>query len=512
MIIGRCVGETSLIDVNFISKEIPKVGEYVSLNYDGKTVLGMIESLVRGSVSLNGDIYDPNTIEKIREIEGEDYYIKGNVRILGNIDDNLKIPRTPPPPGTEIKVADDNVLRKIFKVNNGIKIGNLISQEDVDVRIDINKMVSRHLSILAMTGAGKSNTVSVIIDGLLQHNGCILIFDMHSEYVGAEFKNGGVNRINPIINPIYMSFAEIKGLANIPSSAYIQERYFREAYKEASVLVKSGETDTKDFIEIMRNVLDKWYKTKMLSGKELNASDKSKIMDVINKMDDLQTKYDNLLNINGGNILSQLKLGVANVFDLGQTDEAAAEVIVSHVLRNALKNRKAALNNKEESMYEKPLDFPVFFIIEEAHILAPKSRNPTSKYWISRVAREGRKFGLGLCLVSQSPKSVDPDALSQANNMIILRLVEPQDQRHVQSASESLSEDFLKQLPSLNVGEAIILGLMVKVPTLVKIDEFKGRTVGGDIDIIDQWNSNKIKEIANIKDQEDEFKQLGGNY
>ncbi|MBZ9570519.1 ATP-binding protein [Methanobrevibacter sp. TMH8] len=512
MIIGRCVGETSLIDVSFISKEMPKVGEYVSLKYDGKIVLGMIESLVRGSVSLNGDIYDPNTIEKIREIEGEDFYIKGNVRILGDIDDNLKIPRTPAPPGTEISVASEEVLRKIFKVDNGLKIGSLISQEDVDVKIDVNNMVSRHLAILAMTGAGKSNTVSVLIDGLLQHNGCILIFDMHSEYVGAEFDNGEVNRIEPIINPIYMSFAEIKGLANIPSSAYIQERYFREAYKEAKAIVKSGEADTIDFIEIMRDVLDKWYNTEMFRGKEINSSEKSKIMDVINKMDDLQDKYYNLLNINGGNILSQLKLGVANVLDLGQADESAAEVIVSHVLRNALKSRKVAMQNKEDSMYEKPLEFPVFFIMEEAHILAPKNRNPASKYWISRIAREGRKFGLGLCLVSQSPKSVDPDALSQANNMIILRLVEPQDQRHVQSASESLSEDLVKQLPSLNVGEAMVLGLMVKVPTLVKIDEFTGRTVGGDIDIIDQWQSIKAKDVSDIKDQEEEFRQLGGNY
>ena len=54
--------------------------------------------------------------------------------------------------------------------------------------------------------------------------------------------------------------------------------------------------------------------------------------------------------------------------------------------------------------------------------------------------------------------------------MIILRLVEPEDQRHVQSASESLSQDLVNQLPSLNVGEAIVLGLMAKVPTLVKID------------------------------------------
>ncbi|MDR0901107.1 MAG: ATP-binding protein, partial [Methanobrevibacter sp.] len=501
-----------LVDVGFISKEMPKVGEYVSLTYDGKRILGMIESLVRGSVSLNGEIYDPDTIEKIREIEGDDFYIKGKVRILGDIDDNLKIPRTPAPPGTEIKLADENILKEVFQVNNSLKIGHLISQENVEVNVDINKMISRHLAILAMTGAGKSNTVSVLIDGLLEYNGCMLIFDMHSEYVGAEFNNGEVNIIDPIINPLYMSFAEIKGLANIPSSAYIQERYFREAYKDASNLAKEGEANSRDFVEIMRSVLQKWFNDEMFRNKEINAADKNKIMDVINKVDDLQSKYDNLLNINAGNILSQIKPGKANVLNLGQTDESAAEVIVSHVLRNALKSRKAFMHNKEEDLYNKHLEFPVFFILEEAHILAPKSRSTNSKFWISRIAREGRKFGLGLCLVSQSPKSIDPDALSQANNMIILRLVEPQDQRHVQSASESLSEDLVQQLPSLNIGEAMILGLMAKVPTLVKIDEFKGRTHGDDIDIIDLWKSKKYENKKIIKEQEQEFKDLGGNY
>ena len=91
-------------------RKCPKVGEYVSLEYDGKKVLGMIEALVRGSVSINSEIYDPKTIEKIRKIEGNDHYVKGTVRILGDIDDALRIPRTPAPPGTEIRVADSEVL------------------------------------------------------------------------------------------------------------------------------------------------------------------------------------------------------------------------------------------------------------------------------------------------------------------------------------------------------------------------------------------------------------------
>ena len=501
--IGRCIGETSLIEVSFISKEMPQVGEYVTLEYDGKIILGMIESMVRGSVSLNNEIYDPDTIAKIREIEGDDYYIKGNISILGDVNDNLKLPRTPAPPGTPIYPAPSEILERIFHIENSLKLGHLINNEEVDVGVDINKMVSRHLAILAMTGAGKSNTVSVIIDGLLEYNGCMLIFDMHSEYVDAEFTNGKVNVIDPMINPQYMEFSEIKKLASIPSNAPLQERYFRRAFNKAREMVREGTASTADFIELLYTILDGWY-----NDDEYDTSNKKNIMDVINKIEDLNVKYDKLLNVNIGDFLTQIKPGMANVLDLGQVDENTAEVLVAHVLRRSLRSRKQYVRHNDKDA----LSFPVFFVVEEAHILAPQNRNPNSKYWITRIAREGRKFGLGLCLVSQSPKSVDGETLSQANNMIILRLVEPKDQKHVQTASESLSEDLVKQLPSLNIGEALVLGLMTKVPTLVKINEFKGRQRGGDLDIIEQWKTNKKTEEESLQMQLSQFEDLSGGY
>ena len=285
--IGRCIGETSLIEVSFISKEMPQVGEYVTLEYDGKTILGMIESMVRGSVSLNNEIYDPDTIAKIREIEGDDYYIKGNISILGDVNENLKLPRTPAPPGTPIYPAPSEILERIFHIENSLKLGHLINNEDVDVGVDINKMVSRHLAILAMTGAGKSNTVSVIIDGLLEYNGCMLIFDMHSEYVDAEFTNGKVNVIKPMINPQYMEFSEMKKLAKITGSAPLQERYFRRAFNKARELVREGTASTADFIELLYKILDDWY-----NDEDYDPGNKKNIMDVINKIEDLNVKYD----------------------------------------------------------------------------------------------------------------------------------------------------------------------------------------------------------------------------
>ncbi|GAB6056443.1 ATP-binding protein [Methanobacterium movens] len=507
-VIGRCVGETSLVQITFISKQMPQVGEYVSLKYDGKNVLGMIESLVRGSVSITSDIFDPATIEKIRKIEGDDHYIRGSVGILGDLNHNLRIPRTPAPPGTEVLPASKSDLEKIFPEKNSLKLGGLISQKEVEVRVDLEKMFSRHLAIMAMTGAGKSNTVAVVIDGILKYNGCVVVFDMHSEY-DIDFENGESKIIRPEINPLYMSFSEMKRLARIEGKAYLQERYFGEAYRMARKQAEEGLIPGNDFIQALREILKGWASGQILFNNQ-DVSKEKQIVDVLNKIDDLERRYSSIINLSAGNILSRLEMGKANIIDMGSVDESAAEVIVSHILRNALQNNKKWLrSDPDEKM---PLQHPVFFILEEAHILAPKNRNTQSKLWISRIAREGRKFGLGLCLVSQSPKSVDPDSLSQANNMIILRLVEPQDQRHVQTASENLSDDLLKQLPSLNIGEAVVLGLMTKIPALVKIDEHKNKKFGQDLAVIDIWGKARKKKEETIKKQEENLKNLGGDY
>lgn len=507
-VIGRCVGETSLVDVSFISKEMPMMGEYVTMEYDGKKVLGMIEGLVRGSVSINNEIYDPKTIEKIKRFEGDDHYIKGNVRILGDVENNLRIPRTPAPPGTEIRSADSGILKKIFQVEGaGLKLGNLITQDSVPVEVDINKMVSRHLAVLAMTGAGKSNTVSVIVDGLLKVNGSVLIFDMHSEYVNTKWGDDKVNILKPKINPIYMSFAEVKKLSNIPPNAYIQERYFRKAYYSAKKDLEKGGVG-KDFIGLILTKLESWSleESDEANGKAANSSDRKSILDVLSKVEDMKLKYGNILSLEAPNIIDSIKVSKANILDLGSVDEFASDVVVSHVLRTVLKSRKDYLRQGEG------LEFPVFLILEEAHILAPQNRKTESKLWISRIAREGRKFSVGLCLVSQSPKSLDSDALSQANNMIILRLVEPTDQSHVQRASESLSDDLIAQLPSLNIGEAIILGLMTKIPTLVKIDEFTGKISGGDLNVVEEWSKTAEKQRSILEEQKREYEDLGGDY
>lgn len=465
--VGVCIGEASPTGVTFISKSMPASGEYVTLEYDGRRVIGMVEGLVRGSPSISEDILDPSVVERIMSFEGEDeQYVRGKIRLLGD-EETLEIPKVPPAPGTEVLRASPEVLKKIFG-NGSIRIGTLISCPEVEVKIDCNRMITRHLATLAITGAGKSNTVSVIVEGILKLKGMPVIFDMHSEYVDAGF-SGGVKRIEPKLNPVYLSDNEFKLLVDVGKEAHLQERYLKKAYAEARENVRAGES--RDFISHVLASLEGIRE----QGENQTSSEKTALIGVINKVEDFNRKYQGLVDPYAGNILDALEQGRANVIDLGQVDEDYADVIVSHILRKLLYLRK----NKRIP--------PAFCVLEEAHILAPMYRSTLSKYWIDRIAREGRKFGVGLCLVSQRPKNLDPNSLSQANNAIIMRLVEPSDQRHVQQASERLSDDLLAQLPSLNIGEAVVLGLMTRIPALVKIDKFEGKLSGGDPDVVAEW-------------------------
>ncbi len=484
--IGICIGDATPVEVIFVSKELPKFGEYVILEYNDMKILGMISHLVVKNPSLNGDIFDPNEIEKILEYEKTSNFILAKVRLLGDVT-NMRMPRIPPPPGTKVYRAGKDVLKKIFSTGH-IKIGKLVhGDEDIDVYIDAQKMVCRHLAILAITGSGKSNTVCVISEELSKKlNGTVLIFDMHSEYVRTEFTKKKV--IEPKINPMYLSFDELKILLKIDEKAYVQERILREAYNE--VKRKHGYINLREICNYLEKTLIK-----------ATSDEKRARIAVLSKLEDFIDRYKTIMDEHCKRIVEEIEAGYVNVIDLGEVDENVADVIVSHSLRNILNERK----NRSTLP-------PIFCVIEEAHILAPKDDNTLSKYWISRIAREGRKFGIGICLVSQRPKGLDPNALSQCNNMIIMRLVEPSDQKHVQHASERLSDDLLVHLPSLNIGEAVVLGLMIKVPALVRIYKYNKKAFGSDPDIIEEWKIFEKRRIEEKKNEIEKIKELNELY
>ncbi len=490
--LGYVIDGSTPITMRFVSTKPPPIGDYVVTMVEEKLVLGFVDHIGSRSITLStaATIYDPLVVSRLTQLASpDDVFFECSARILGiPSGDRLILSKIPPLPGSPVYHAPEEILREIFggKPPFKIRIGVLASRPKVPVYVDVNKLATRHLAILAMTGAGKSNTVAVLADRLVRIGGTILIFDFHGEYVDSDLGNKKVHVIKPVLNPSYLTVTELMILLGIESRYYNQERVLRRAYDK----IIHSDNGQGPFLERLRKAVEQ------LRGRE----EPKAVVAVANKIEALIEKHKDIINDDADDVISRLLPGYANVVDLSKVDEEAADAVVSHFLRRILAERKRFM------MEGKGLSVPLMVFIEEAHILAPKDRNTLSKYWLSRIAREGRKFGIGIALISQRPKSLDQDTLSQANNMIILRIVEPTDQKYVQAASETLSDDLLRQLPSLNTGEAIVLGPFIPVPAMVKIDLYEGRKGGADPDVVSEWlqrkqlidNTIEIAQLVNL--------------
>jgi len=146
------------------------------------------------------------------------------------------------------------------------------------------------------------------------------------------------------------------------------------------------------------------------------------------------------------------------------------------------------------------IPWPVVLLVEEAHRFAPpKALRKTRSYEaLSRVASEGRKFGAYLVIVSQRPSKVDPDVISQCQSQVIMRIVNPRDQEAVRESSELLAQEFLDNLPGLDVGEGVVLGPLVRLPVVVKVRDRVLEYGGADIDLAAAWRVDKTADVAQM--------------
>src|SRR5258708_22538711 len=114
------------------------------------------------------------------------------------------------------------------------------------------------------------------------------------------------------------------------------------------------------------------------------------------------------------------------------------------------------INRCEELAGEFYLPYPVFVVIEEAHDLAPGGSEVVSTAILKQVLAEGRKFGIGVGLISQRPGKLDADVLSQCQTQCIMRIVNEIDQKSVAAAIEGVGRDLLDNLPALSTGQVLI--------------------------------------------------------
>ena len=173
---------------------------------------------------------------------------------------------------------------------------------------------------------------------------------------------------------------------------------------------------------------------------------------------------------------------------MAMTEDKDQQLIASALL-NRILNSRIKITRNDASTIERGdfIDYPVFIVLEEGHRFAPNSGESYSKSILKTVLSEGRKFGMGVCLISQRPGKLDPDVLSQCMTQIIMKTINPADQKNIKDSLESVSEDLIELLPSLNNGVAIVAGAAVNTPVMVNIRKRFITHGGQSEDMIQKW-------------------------
>lgn len=561
--VGIVQGESSVGYFEFVVNPEArlKFGDFVVVrNQEDENVLAVVRKVENSNLLLSEGRFTYGSLRREVELYGSFKGAELNLavaRVLGKLvmrDGRVVTPlpsnRVPILNGESVFRASREILESLYSRDEGVIIGELLTREDgVKVALDVDKLVSRHFAVLAVTGAGKSNTVSVIADEIVNRfGGTIIILDPHSEYITLKFPNGrGANVIPGKIRPEVLDADELATLVGIAENAKNQRDFFRRAYDT----VKSPDPELLEtynidatlggelFLKAILHVLHKWEENggglyydpigKVRKSFELRSEDKDPLAKVMRRIQAFLRDYGDVLTaqdflVNPGNGEGKVRFGDFNVIDLGGLDDEQMKVVANHLIKKTYeirveyekaKKRLAYLNEeirktgaelyrREREEVKKriaeieenypALTEPVLIIIEEAHIFAPAEGRSEIAQLLGKIAREGRKFGIGLGIVSQRPKKLDPEVLSQANTKIILRLVEPEDQNHVRKASEQLSSDLLEDIASLGIGEAVVVGMSIALPALVRIDDFqkRGGMYGGkDIEIAERWRRKK---------------------
>jgi len=520
--IGRIVGEASPETFIFVSSKekhppkyeyvIVRSKELVDSEFREVEVLAQVVGLVSSSATYTSDL-DYEALQRIYQAGIDDVNVLCVARTLGYLQGNgsrkrILMPRRAIYPGNSVYLAPDELVEDFFSYpeEEGIHIGCLISRPRIKVNLSVNGF-RRHVAIIAQTGAGKSYTVGVILEELLKKGATAIVIDPHADYVFLSRDRNGrriedfAERIQVFRNPNSTGRYSERDIDNLKSLIFkfselspediarvvgVSETYtkimaaFRNAVEELRKRSESYEPN--DLIEI----LEEFYREKK-DGRANYAG----ALNYALRLTRIKVFGDRTTPIN-----EILKPFHVSILDLSGLNNASQDYIVSRVLENIVNMRAS-----------REFPWPVFVFIEEAHRFIPKESRTASARVINMIAAEGRKFGVFLTLVTQRPSKINSDSLSQCNSQIILRITNPKDQEAVRNASEQLGESLMRDLPGLNVGEAIVVGELTRIPVMVKVRERVSTEGGADIDLIETLRQarEELRKNARLEELRREF-------
>jgi uncharacterized protein len=398
--------------------------------------------------------------------------------------------------GSEVLRADDEFIKQIVTLGD-IKRGaymGLLEGTMIPVYLDLNKLLTKHVAVLAKSGSGKSYCVGVLLEEIMDKNVPLLIIDPHGEYTTLRQENDskkelalmakysikpksfgrrvvvyGDTQIDPDFRPLMLtdSFTPDELVNLLPTKL---------SNNQLGLLYSV----TKDLQAVNLDTL-----MKLLEADESNF--KWNLVNVIDHLRNLK-----LFSANPTSFNELIQSGRCSILNLKGIDPAVQDIILYKLLKDLFHERK--INHIP----------PFFMVIEEAHNFVPEkgyTETRCSKV-IKTIASEGRKFGLGLCVVSQRPAIVQKTVLSQCTTQIILKVTNPNDLKAIVNSVEGITYETEDVILNLPVGVALVTGV-VDTPLLVGIRPRKTKHGGEAVDILGlQPDEQKFfDDLKDFKDQ-----------
>ena len=439
------------------------------------------------------------------------------------------------------------------KDNPMVPIGNYIGGNEAICRANIDKLFGHHCAILGSTGSGKSGTVASILHSVLEHESNeksikpkIVIIDPHGEYAKA-FKgkaiiynayndsSGSYGTSTELKLPYWlMSSDEFRSLVigKTEFEATSQTNMVYQAITYARLLQTElienvgndplGESDDQvprsgiqedsilnfdrdkpnpfllsEFIKHLEKVQGR--KTGKVDNLTPSDSNRQKIEAILKKLKVLRSNPQLKFLLEEFNDSSPSLKDVLNQF-VGENEDKNLRIIDISGLPNEVAGPLTALIARLLFQYkvwqtrdERETD-PVLFVCEEAHRYVPnqgEAQYKEAQEAVRRIAKEGRKYGIGLMLVSQRPSDVESTVLSQCNSWIVLRLTNSNDQEHVSKFLPDSLAGLTKMLPALTRREAIFVGEAAALPSRIRIRKLDPDQLpdSNDISFVKGWST-----------------------
>lgn len=421
-----------------------------------------------------------------------------------------------------------NSLESEISSEKRLVIGKYASNKTVEAILDGNKFFQRHATIVGSTGSGKSFTVANIIEKAneLEHAN-LIVFDLHGEYNELSYAKqlkicDSENGLHiPLwffnyeeIHSLFIESAE--GTSTNQRAAVIKyileqkKKYIDKNMKDFSSEIITADTPIpfsalglKEYLEaenIKEELTGEIYKTGDKKGQEKTKQGQyyGKLTNLITR---LQTKIDdkkygfvfNESNTINEAYLKDFMLEImgqdkrVKVIDLSEVPSDMLPIIIGIVTRLVYDVQFWMSPKKSETRH------PLAFICDEAHLYMPRDNSKLkavenkSLEIFERISKEGRKYGVSIVIVSQRPAELNSTIISQCNNIISLKITNDRDKSAVATMLTDSLVGLVETLPNLDVGECILIGDSIKLPTKIILDKPKEEPKSSTIDFWDRW-------------------------